>query len=60
MPQHHEIVSLETDRQFRAAVDSHTIIHEPMPMWEELHHELRSGRWMASIGRSSRGTAPSP
>ncbi|MBA2289139.1 MAG: GNAT family N-acetyltransferase, partial [Chloroflexia bacterium] len=39
MPQHPEIVSLATDHQFRAAVDSHTIIHEPTPMWAELHHE---------------------
>jgi GNAT superfamily N-acetyltransferase len=39
MPQRPEIVPLQTDRQFRAAVDSHTIIHEPTPMWAELHHE---------------------
>lgn len=39
MPQRQEIVALETERQFRAAVASHTIIHEPTPMWAELHHE---------------------
>ncbi|MBA2758955.1 MAG: GNAT family N-acetyltransferase [Chloroflexia bacterium] len=39
MSQRPDIVSLQTERQFRAAVDSHTIIHEPTPMWVELHHE---------------------
>ncbi len=39
MPQHPEIVSLQTERQFRAAADSHTVIHEPTPLWAELHHE---------------------